>query len=113
MPYFSPLVIASLTLFAILGHISCLNISQISVESVVFAPEAVKLSCDRDPDADNDVLEFLEWHKLVDNQWKLVKRFPMPSTGIAIHSISPLIHTIGTDFSRIFNHFHAFNAINK
>ena len=105
------LVFKLLTILSILGHMSCLNITQMSVQSVAMAPEPVKLTCDKQDDNDNDTFEYIEWHKLVDNQWKLVKRYPLPSPGIVYwferqtHSLSSQWSLISDQWRRTFHTF--------
>jgi hypothetical protein len=60
---------------------SALNITQMSIPSIVFAPEKATLSCTKEEDKENDKFISLQWYKLINGKWELFMKFPIQTEG--------------------------------
>ena len=73
---FESLVFQLIICFTLLAMNSCLNITEMTVPSIVMAPDKALLTCVKQEDTQNDTFVYLHWYKFIDNDWKLVKSFP-------------------------------------
>jgi hypothetical protein len=60
---------------------STLNITQMSVPSIVFASDKATLSCTKEEDKENDKFISLQWYKLINGKWELFTEFPIQTEG--------------------------------